>query len=108
MSNLIGSAEELLRELVERNHNDEAISIDWLAQMLEVRECIRRGKSSDRTFLFLLVGVQQRKHPIYNWTTEDIKSWAKDLKQQRQARTLPNCSRMYNVGYGTKFQNATL
>ncbi|KAI3418390.1 hypothetical protein GPALN_009713 [Globodera pallida] len=36
----------------------------------------------------LLHGVQQkRKHPISKWTAEDIKSWAKHLRQQR--RELP-------------------
>uniref|UniRef100_A0A914HVL6 Uncharacterized protein n=1 Tax=Globodera rostochiensis TaxID=31243 RepID=A0A914HVL6_GLORO len=71
------SAEELLRELALLNHNDEAISIDWLAQMLgDARECIRRD------------GVQQkRQQPISN--SEDIKSWADELKQQRHARELP-------------------
>uniref|UniRef100_A0A183CSC9 SecA_DEAD domain-containing protein n=1 Tax=Globodera pallida TaxID=36090 RepID=A0A183CSC9_GLOPA len=53
------SAEELLEELAHLNHNDEAISN----------------------------GVRQ--HPISKWTTEDIKSWAEDLKKQRQARELP-------------------
>uniref|UniRef100_A0A914HVP6 Chloroplast protein-transporting ATPase n=1 Tax=Globodera rostochiensis TaxID=31243 RepID=A0A914HVP6_GLORO len=72
------SAEELLRELALLNHNDEAVSIDWLAQMLkDVRECIRRD------------GVHQRQQPISKWKTEDIKSWADELKQQRQARELP-------------------
>uniref|UniRef100_A0A914I0Y8 RNA exonuclease 4 n=1 Tax=Globodera rostochiensis TaxID=31243 RepID=A0A914I0Y8_GLORO len=71
------SAEVLLRELADLNHNAEAISIDWLAQMLgNVRECICRDEG------------QQQNHPI-EWTTEDIKSWAKDLKQQQQARELP-------------------
>uniref|UniRef100_A0A183CHK2 SecA_DEAD domain-containing protein n=1 Tax=Globodera pallida TaxID=36090 RepID=A0A183CHK2_GLOPA len=72
------SAEELLRELAVLNHNDEAISIDWLAQMLgDVGGCICRD------------GVQQkRKHPISKWTAEDIKSWAKHLRQQRQAHEL--------------------
>uniref|UniRef100_A0A183C8N7 Chloroplast protein-transporting ATPase n=1 Tax=Globodera pallida TaxID=36090 RepID=A0A183C8N7_GLOPA len=88
------SAEELLRELWDLNHNDEAISIDWLAQMLgDVRECIRRGEYSDWHFFLrpsvTLVGVHQRKHPIFKWTAEDIKSWAKHLRQQRQARELP-------------------
>uniref|UniRef100_A0A183CL64 Chloroplast protein-transporting ATPase n=1 Tax=Globodera pallida TaxID=36090 RepID=A0A183CL64_GLOPA len=70
------SAEELLEELAHLNHNDEAISSDSLAQMLgDVRACI------------CLDGVRQ--HPISKWTTEDIKSWAEDLKKQRQARELP-------------------
>uniref|UniRef100_A0A183BLQ6 Chloroplast protein-transporting ATPase n=1 Tax=Globodera pallida TaxID=36090 RepID=A0A183BLQ6_GLOPA len=67
------SAEELLEELAHLNHNNEAISSDSLAQMLgDVRACI------------CLDGVRQ--HPISKWTTEDIKSWAEDLKKQRQPR----------------------
>uniref|UniRef100_A0A183CA19 Chloroplast protein-transporting ATPase n=1 Tax=Globodera pallida TaxID=36090 RepID=A0A183CA19_GLOPA len=70
------SAKELLRELAHLNHNNEAISSDSLAQMLgDVHACI------------CLDGVLQ--HPISKWTTEDIKSWAEDLKKQRQTRELP-------------------
>uniref|UniRef100_A0A914HCH4 Uncharacterized protein n=1 Tax=Globodera rostochiensis TaxID=31243 RepID=A0A914HCH4_GLORO len=90
MSNLIGAAiggqeednsksvEELLRELVERNHNDEAISIDWLDQMLEVRECIRRECSRSaspaiRVRIHELIEAQQaHQRPQYEAIKEQL------------------------------------
>ncbi|KAI3418396.1 hypothetical protein GPALN_009719 [Globodera pallida] len=66
------SGEELLVELWDLNHNVEAISIDWLAQMVkDVYKWIRQAGG------------------ISKWAAEDIKSWAEDLKKQRQAHELP-------------------